>query len=195
DPITKRKTTINSWIKTKLAYAREEFPKWSRYLYFVGFGFSIITTAISPMLYNFAVLTFYVLLGLVYLFFAIRFGGGKLYDSKSKKGIVGGFVRLFDAKQNKLIDNQITDKTGRYSFIAESGKYNLLAAKEGYTFPSKDQKDLRKTYYGSLVNVNKEKKGVIGIDLAMDPVSKKEMDLKKLKGRGRREKFGSPFSA
>lgn len=180
---------IKRWYKARLTDARELFPTLSRYLYACGFVFSLIATVISPVLYNFLVLVFYVIVGLVYIWRGLKSGWGRVYDSKDKKGIEYAFVRLFDPKENKLIDNVMTEKGGRYMFIAEEGVYNLLATKKGYKFPSKSEnKKLKKTFYGSLVQAKQKKnKRIFGVDLAMDPTQKEKTDLERLE-KGKKKK-------
>ncbi len=186
------------WIKSQLAKAKEIFPKLSKYMYIFGFAFAIFAILINPVIYNLIIIAFYVLLAIFYFVFGVKRGWGKVYNSTSKESIGYAAVRLFDVKENKLIDNQMTDEKGRYMFITKKGEYNLLASKKGYTFPSKnvDKKKVRKTFYGSLIKAELSKEKVLGVDLAMDPVSKKESDLVRLEGKKVQgeTKFGSPFS-
>ena len=199
--VAKKKGRFNlkSWLKEQQAMAREVFPKVSRYCYVIGFIFSITATALSPLIYNFAVIVFYVAVGIVYIIQGLKRGWGKVFDAKSKKGIGYAFVRLFDVKKNKLVDNQMSEKEGRYIFIVkEAGKYNLLASMKGYRFPSKkEDKKLVKTFCGSLVEAEVKKgEKTIGVDLGMDPISKEERDRLGLEGKKiGEEKFGSPFGS
>ncbi|MBN2015604.1 DUF4215 domain-containing protein [Candidatus Dojkabacteria bacterium] len=183
------------WFKKNLANAREIFPKLSIYSYWLGFAFSTIAVFISPIIYNVAVILFYFLLGIVYLLVRMKRGWGIVTDSSTNKGLENVFVRLFDAKENKLIDNQICDKGGKYIFISEPGLYNLQASFKGYSFPSKKEKgQLVKTFFGNLVQVE-HKKRTLGVDLLLDPLTKSELDALRLQGQAvpGDEKFGSPF--
>jgi hypothetical protein len=151
---------------------------------------------IQIIIFNILIISLYILEGIIYLVFGMTRKWGRVYDTKTKKGIEYALIRLFIAKDNKLIDTQITNNKGMYMFIVETGKYNILVSKKGYKFPSdKEEKKLRKTFYGSLVEVEIKKGKVLGIDFSMDSVSKSEMDLMKLKGKKIQgeEKFNSPF--
>jgi cysteine-rich repeat protein len=190
------KFNLKRWIKTKLANARDLFPRVSRYTYIFGLIFSIVATIFSPVLYNYLVIVFYIVVLIVYILLGIKRGLGRVYDSKTNKGIGGAFVRVFDTKDNKLIDNQMSDESGKYMFVVKEGKYNLLASKKGYAFPSKkENKKLKKTFYGSLIEVVIEKGKTLGVDLAMDPISREVIDKARLEGKEKVVKFGSPFSA
>jgi hypothetical protein len=41
-------------------------------------------------------------------------------------------VRIFDLKFNKLLETQVTDSKGRYSFLVGRNEYQMLAEKPGY---------------------------------------------------------------
>jgi hypothetical protein len=41
-------------------------------------------------------------------------------------------VRIFDIKFNKLLETQVTDAKGRYSFLVGQNEYQLLTEKPGY---------------------------------------------------------------
>ena len=73
------------------------------------------------------------------IFVKIRKGGkpwGTLYDAFTKQPLAHGLVRLLD-KTGKLIDMEITNKLGIFTFLPQEGSYKLEASKAGYTFPSK----------------------------------------------------------
>lgn len=177
---------IKTWWKSKLADAREFFPKLSRYLYVFGFIFTIIATIFSPIVINLMLIAYYVILGLVYMYKGLKRGWGSVFESNTKRNIPFVFIRLFDTISTKLIDTMITEKSGRYMFIADSGQYALQSSKAGFAFPSSIEKGkLRKTPYGELVEVIQEKSGkVIGLDLAMDPAPQR---------LNKAVPFGTPF--
>ena len=141
---------------------------------------------------------FYIVVGIVYVLQGLKRGWGKVYDAGSKKGIGYAFVRLFDAEKNKLVDNQMTEKDGKYVFVLKKpGRYNLLASMRGYSFPSKKEKNkLVKSYFGSLVEVKAEEKDkLLGVELGMDAMSKEAMHEEQLQETQKGERFGSPFGA
>jgi len=195
-PLKEVVISLKMRLKSYLTHAKELLPKISKVIYIFGFIFSIVATVISSSIFNILIISLYILEGIIYLVFGMTRKWGRVYDTKTKKGIEYALIRLFIAKDNKLIDTQITNNKGMYMFIVETGKYNILVSKKGYKFPSdKEEKKLRKTFYGSLVEVEIKKGKVLGIDFSMDSVSKSEMDLMKLKGKKIQgeEKFNSPF--
>ncbi len=62
---------------------------------------------------------------------------GAVYDAISKTPIDLAIVRLFEKATQKLIDTQVTDKGGRFSFIAPPGEYYIETRKPPFLFPSK----------------------------------------------------------
>ncbi|MDO8490092.1 MAG: fibronectin type III domain-containing protein [bacterium] len=61
---------------------------------------------------------------------------GVVYDAITKTPIDLVIIRLFDAQSKKLIETQVTDKQGRFSFLATPGTYTVSATKLPYIFPS-----------------------------------------------------------
>jgi len=57
---------------------------------------------------------------------------GIVYDQESKEPLAYALVRIFDDKFNKLLETQVTDRKGRYAFLAGKNIYQLLAEKQGY---------------------------------------------------------------
>ncbi len=57
---------------------------------------------------------------------------GIVYDQNTKEPLHYVIVRIFDIKFNKLLETQITDGKGRYSFLVSKNQYQLLAEKGGY---------------------------------------------------------------
>ncbi|MEK7619231.1 MAG: fibronectin type III domain-containing protein [Patescibacteria group bacterium] len=61
---------------------------------------------------------------------------GVVYHAISKNPVDLAIVRLFEAKTNRLIETQVTDKDGRFSFLPPPGEYLISAAKLPLLFPS-----------------------------------------------------------
>ena len=57
---------------------------------------------------------------------------GIVYDETNKQPLHYALVRILDTKFNKLLETQVTDARGRYSFLVGKNEYQLLAAKAGY---------------------------------------------------------------
>ncbi|MFA6537370.1 MAG: fibronectin type III domain-containing protein [Patescibacteria group bacterium] len=76
---------------------------------------------------------------------------GFVKDSDSKKFVDHAVVRVFDTKYNKLLDNNVTDKNGRFAFlVGGGGEYYLTADKPGYFEARTERFDLRKKEQGYL---------------------------------------------
>jgi len=69
-----------------------------------------------------------------------RRGWGYVYDTEHKWKINGAFVRVFDEKESRQIDVQMTDEQGRYGFMVKTGSYLLKSDAPGYDFPSVQQR-------------------------------------------------------
>jgi hypothetical protein len=61
---------------------------------------------------------------------------GVVYNSISKTPIDLVIVRLFEKATNRLIETQVTDKSGRFSFLAPPGEYYITSTKNPLIFPS-----------------------------------------------------------
>jgi hypothetical protein len=57
---------------------------------------------------------------------------GIVYDAKTKEPLGSSVIRIFDLKFNKLLETQVTDSKGRYSFLVGKNQYQMLAEKPGY---------------------------------------------------------------
>lgn len=183
----------NLWFSFK-GNLKENLPRLSVVLYSIGLVLTIIIFAVSQMIYNLLVLILYVLMAIVYLLIQFKKNWGFIYDSKTGKRISYGAVKLFKASNNKLIDTQMTDKGGRFGFIVDPGEYLLLATVRGYKFPSKKEvRGLRKTFYGSLLDLRIERGGVINLEIPLDPIEViKGKEDQKLSPKPV-QKFESPF--
>jgi|GEM_PF-2945794 len=62
---------------------------------------------------------------------------GVVYDAITKNPLDLAIVRLIDTKTKKLIETQVTDKNGRFSFVPIPGEYTVTATKQEFLFPSK----------------------------------------------------------
>ncbi len=59
-------------------------------------------------------------------------GWGIVYDKETKKPLANAIVRIFDAQYNKLLETQVTDPAGKYSFLVGNNKYYATYDKPGY---------------------------------------------------------------
>lgn len=85
---------------------------------------------------------------LAYLFFKRLIVGktvkrwGAIHNEKTGQPVEKAIVRIFALPYKKLLETQVTDKLGRYSFLVGGGKYFLTVSKEGYYKTETDPLDL-----------------------------------------------------
>ena len=104
---------------------------------------------------------------------------GVVYDSLSKLPIGLALVRLYDKKDNKLVQTKVTDRDGRYLMIVkEPGRYYLSVSKPDYEYPtrylSEEKQDTKyiDLYHGEEIEV-KAAEGAITANIPLDPKEKK----------------------
>jgi len=57
---------------------------------------------------------------------------GIVYDEKTKKPLARVVARIFDPTYNKLLETQVTDSAGRFSFFLGPNEYYAVFQKKGY---------------------------------------------------------------
>lgn len=57
---------------------------------------------------------------------------GIVYDEKTHKPLANAVARIFDPTYNKLLETQVTDSSGRYSFFLGPNEYYAVFQKKGY---------------------------------------------------------------
>ncbi|MEY4745034.1 MAG: hypothetical protein RL272_979 [Candidatus Parcubacteria bacterium] len=67
---------------------------------------------------------------------------GIVYEQGSQKPVSQAILRIFEAKYNKLLETQVTDRQGRYHFRVGSNVYYLTVTKPGYLKTETDPLDL-----------------------------------------------------
>lgn len=104
---------------------------------------------------------------------------GQVYSSLTKLPVDLAVVRLFNAETDKLLQTRVTDKHGRYLFIANPGSYRIGVTKAGFSFPTALLKgktadfDFADLYHGD--HIRSENKGTtIRKSIPVDPQEKME---------------------
>ncbi len=98
---------------------------------------------------------------------------GQVYNSLNKLPVDLAIVRLINADTGQMVQSKVTDKQGRYAFVAEPGKYRLEAQKSNFVFPSlflaNYNIDGRRLdiYHGEIIEVT-EKDSVITANIPLD---------------------------
>jgi hypothetical protein len=109
-----------------------------------------------------------------WLFKRKRKGWGVVYNSITKAPIDLAVIRFYDNTTKKLIQSKITDKQGRYIFLAEAGSYYLEVHRPGFDFPSQILKDINEDkkysdiYHGEVINIKEGERGAIIGNIPLD---------------------------
>jgi hypothetical protein len=93
---------------------------------------------------------------------------GIVYDEVSGKPVQNAVARIFEAKFNKLLETQVTDIRGRYSFLVGNNVYYVTFEKPGYQKQQKGPVDLTaaKLKEGEK-RKEKEEEKVVAIDVKL----------------------------
>ncbi|MBU0649388.1 carboxypeptidase-like regulatory domain-containing protein, partial [Patescibacteria group bacterium] len=108
---------------------------------------------------------------------------GVVYNSISKVPIDLAVVRLIDLRTKKIVRTRITDREGRYFFMAKPGSYRIEVAKPGFVFPTvtlrqeKEDSQYIDLYHGEAIVV-REASRQITVNIPIDPVVATERPLK-----------------
>lgn len=102
-----------------------------------------------------------------------RKGWGQVYNSLNKLPVDLATVRLLN-EAGQVIQSKVTDKHGKYAFVASPGSYTIQVIKNNFTFPSALLKDIKsdgqKTdiYHAEAIKVSEED-AVITVNIPLDP--------------------------
>lgn len=100
---------------------------------------------------------------------------GQVYNALNKLPIDLATIRLINADTDEVIQTRVTDKKGRYAFVANPGRYKLEVVKNRLAFPTSllfnYKEDGRRTdlYHGEIIMVT-EKDAVITANIPLDPI-------------------------
>ena len=77
----------------------------------------------------------------------------KIKDLHTGQSLPGAIARIFDTTFNKLLETQVTDRSGKYGFLAGQNEYFITVEKPGYTKTQTNPIDLRETKEPGVVSV------------------------------------------
>lgn len=89
---------------------------------------------------------------------------GFVYEANTLAPLITADVRLFNEKNDKLVDSVRTDEVGRYVFYVSPGRYYIRVFKDGYHFPSSKKQG----YRGEVIEVKTKDDAIIKPDILMD---------------------------
>lgn len=98
---------------------------------------------------------------------------GVVYNALTKRPVDLAIVRLYDNQTKRIVQSRVTDRQGRYSFLAQPGRYYITVTKPKFDFPSdylKDEKEDIKyldIYLGAVIEVT-EKDAAITANIPID---------------------------
>lgn len=103
---------------------------------------------------------------------------GIIFNSLSKQPIDLAIVRLIHFETKLVMQTVVTDKFGRYRFLAQKGNYMIEVVKPGYVFPTsylgdkKEDVDYLDLYHGEKMEIAED--GVISSNIPLDPLTSEE---------------------
>lgn len=136
-----------------------------------------INQAVAPVVIvaiainTFASFSFFNLLSYLRYFFSQPFAAlfrrkrkkwGVIYNALTKRPVDLAIVRLYDNQTKRIVQSRVTDRQGRYSFLAPPGRYYITVTKPKFDFPSdylKDEKEDVKyldIYHGEVIEVTEQ---------------------------------------
>ena len=102
-----------------------------------------------------------------------RKGFGLVYNTLSKLPIDLATIRLLDATTGRVLQSSVTDKLGRYFFLAPVGSFKLEARRQGFLYPStllagrKEDASYLDLSYGEFITLPKG--GAVTKAIPLDP--------------------------
>ena len=69
---------------------------------------------------------------------------GVVYDAKTRKPLGKSIARIFSPEYDRMLEAYVTDKYGRYGFLAGNNIYYITAEKDGYESYKTENIDLSK---------------------------------------------------
>jgi len=172
----KKNSVKKNTVKEKLIKLREKvkknLPKINNGIVVIGFAISAIALIITPNFFNYFVASIYLIQLLVLILLnARKREWGYVYDSTNYNRLKSASVRVFDIKQGRQIDVQLTDEEGRFGFRLEAGSYHLQVNAAGYEL---DTSKLNKKYEKfksptgqTLIKIDVKKKQQITLEFPM----------------------------
>lgn len=121
---------------------------------------------------------------------------GQVYNALTKLPVDLATIRLISNTTNKIVQSKVTDRQGRYAFVADPGVYRIQAFKQGLQFPSEMLKELKSDgrrvdiYHGEPITVSGDNT-VITANIPLDPLGELKKPLRLIWEKvGRRVQVG-----
>ena len=137
------------------------FAGWQKKVSWLGPLLSAAVCLVSPNGFTFAMLAIHLVI--YWVFRRLAEGQknkdwGVVYDDLSSEPIYKAVTRIISPEYNKILDYSVTDRYGRYGFLAAKNVYYLTADVPGYKRYKTDNIDLKA----------KEVEEVVGLDMKLE---------------------------
>lgn len=126
-----------------LEQLRNFMRKLAPLLFATGFVLSIVSVAFVPKLFNILIFAVYLTIIFIYLYPSFRQKGAEhseVIDSETKLRLPYVIIKVFDPKDNQLVDVRTSNSNGRFDFWVKPGEYILTASKPGYRMAERNLK-------------------------------------------------------
>lgn len=154
DPKEKKVESIRDLLGRQLMRRSQSF------LAFSGVLLALISFLVSPVPLLLGLLVAHILLYFLFRRFSHNKrsrGWGRVYEAKTKKPVKNAIVRIFDTEFHRLLETQLSDSQGRYSFLVGRSMYYVTVEKKGFKSSTTDQIDLTR----------KGKENIVKMDIAL----------------------------
>lgn len=124
----------------------------------VGLLFAVRSLMLNVTAINISVLVFYIAMIFWNIFNGVRVirGVSVVVDEKTKKGIMGVGIAVYEVTYQRLVQRRFSDAKGRFLLILPAGKYRIEASTLGY-----------QEYKGSVIEVKGEKAKSVRIKIGL----------------------------
>lgn len=106
--------------------------KINKYIFLVGYTWSLVAFVLSPSIINLAILAIYFVQLIVQILNSEPRDWGYLIKENTKERIKGIQVQIYLPKTNQLVFSQLTDEKGRFGFNLPEKNYELGIASSNY---------------------------------------------------------------
>lgn len=141
-------------------------------MFIIGIFLSIISVMTIPVVLNYLILGFYIIVLAIYSVSKIPRGSktSAVLNSVTNFRVPYANIKIFKLDSGELVDTKVTDSNGYFDYYGEAGEYAVLVSVPGYRFPSRFAKEtIQKGIYGTLMKV-RLKQGSNEMNIYVDPL-------------------------
>ena len=138
----------------------------------IGPVFAIVSFVIYPSLLIGSFAVFHIVLYLLFKRLAAKDKANKwgvVLDAKTGKPVAGSVAKIYSPQYDKMLEAQVTDRHGRYGFLAGNNVYYIAATKDGYAEAKTNTIDL----------THQKSEEVIGQDIELRPIADQSSSINK----------------